>query len=107
MLKTPWEVNKSIYDLMNVDTDMYIKPDVESEEIIGINMYKALKDIYTRIREDKEEGLRWLDELGRMIVVGALAPSKAQEFAFWFQQLQALAFYQLQVQRVWLGLRAY
>jgi len=73
-------VNKSIYDLMNVDTDMYIKPDVESEEIIGINMYKALKDIYTRIREDKEEGLRWLDELGRMIVVGALAPSKAQEF---------------------------
>jgi hypothetical protein len=32
---------------------------------------------------------------------------KVQEFAFWFQQLQALAFYQLQVQRVWLGLRAY
>jgi len=80
MLKTPWEMNKSIYDLMNVDADMYIKPEVESEEIIGINMYKALKDVYTKLREDKEEGLRWLDELGRMIVVGTLDPSKAQEF---------------------------
>jgi hypothetical protein len=80
MLKTPWEVNKSIYDLMNVDADMYIKPEVESEEIIGINMYKALKDVYTKLREDKEEGLRWLDELGRMIVVGTLDPSKAQEY---------------------------
>jgi len=80
MLKTPWEVNKSIYDLMNVDADMYIKPEVESEEIIGINMYKALKDIYTKLREDKEEGLRWLDELGRMIVVGTLDPNKAQEY---------------------------
>jgi len=80
MLKTPWEVNKSIYDLMNVDADMYIKPEVESEEIIGINMYKALKDVYAKVREDKEEGLRWLDELGRMIVVGTLDPSKAQEF---------------------------
>jgi hypothetical protein len=80
MLKTPWEVNKSIYDLMNVDADMYIKPEVESEEIIGINMYKALKDVYAKLREDKEEGLRWLDELGRMIVVGTLDPSKAQEY---------------------------
>jgi hypothetical protein len=80
MLKTPWEMNKSIYDLMDVDADMYIKPEVESEEIIGINMYKALKDVYTKLREDKEEGLRWLDELGRMIVVGTLDPSKAQEF---------------------------
>jgi hypothetical protein len=65
---------------MDVDADMYIKPEVESEEIIGINMYKALKDVYAKLREDKEEGLRWLDELGRMIVVGTLDPSKAQEF---------------------------
>ncbi len=40
---------------MSVDTDMYIKPEVESTEIIGINMYKALRDIYTKVREDKQK----------------------------------------------------
>jgi hypothetical protein len=43
-------------------------------------MYKALKDIYTKVRENKEEGLRWLDELGRMIIMGTLDPSNAKEF---------------------------
>lgn len=32
---------------------------------------------------------------------------KVQEFAFWFQQLRGLAIYQLQVQKVFLSLRAY
>jgi hypothetical protein len=43
-------------------------------------MYKALKDIYTKVRDNKEEGLRWLDELGRMIIMGTLDPSNAKEF---------------------------
>jgi hypothetical protein len=80
MLEMPWEVSKSIYDLMSVDTEMYVKPSVDTDEIVGINMYKALKDIYTKVREDKEEGLRWLDELGRMIIMGTLDPSNAKEF---------------------------
>lgn len=80
MLEMPWEVNRSIYDLMSVDTEMYVKPSVDTDEIVGINMYKALKDIYTKVREDKEEGLQWLDELGRMIIMGTLDPSNAKEF---------------------------
>jgi hypothetical protein len=32
---------------------------------------------------------------------------KVQEFAFWFQQVRALAIYQLQVQNFVLNLRAY
>ena len=80
MLEMPWEVNRSIYDLMSVDTEMYVKPSVDTDEIVGINMYKALKDIYTKVREDKEEGLRWLDELGRRIIMGTLDPSNAKEF---------------------------
>jgi hypothetical protein len=80
MLEMPWEVNRSIYDLMSVDTEMYVKPSVDTDEIVGINMYKALKDIYTKVRDDKEEGLRWLDELGRMIIMGTLDPSNAKEF---------------------------
>jgi hypothetical protein len=80
MLEMPWEVNRSIYDLMSVDTEMYVKPSVDTDEIVGINMYKALKDIYTKVRENKEEGLRWLDELGRMIIMGTLDPSNAKEF---------------------------
>jgi hypothetical protein len=65
---------------MSVDTEMYVKPSVDTDEIVGINMYKALKDIYTKVRENKEEGLRWLDELGRMIIMGTLDPSNAKEF---------------------------
>jgi hypothetical protein len=65
---------------MSVDTEMYVKPSVDTDEIVGINMYKALKDIYTKVRDDKEEGLRWLDELGRMIIMGTLDPSNAKEF---------------------------
>ena len=80
MLKTPWEMNKSIYDLMDVDTEMYVRPSVDTDEMVGINMYKALKDVYIKIRENKEEGLRWLDELGRMVAVGTLEPSNAKEF---------------------------
>jgi hypothetical protein len=80
MLEMPWEVNKSIYDLMSVDTEMYVKPSVDTDEIVGINMYKALKDIYVKVRENQEEGLRWLDELGRMIIMGTLDPSNAKEF---------------------------
>jgi len=57
-----------------------VKPSVDTDEIVGINMYKALKDIYTKVRDNKEEGLRWLDELGRMIIMGTLDPSNAKEF---------------------------
>lgn len=32
---------------------------------------------------------------------------KVQEFAFWFQQVKALAIYQLQIQKLVLNLRAY
>ncbi len=47
MLEMPWEVNKSIYDLMSVDTDMYIKPEVDSEEIIGISQLDYM-DIFQK-----------------------------------------------------------
>lgn len=32
---------------------------------------------------------------------------KVQEFAFWFQQLRALAIYELQIQKLILSFRAY
>ena len=69
LLKTPWEVDKSIYDFMDTDTEMFIKPKDDAKELIGINIFKALKDIYIQLRDDKEEGMRWLDELGRMVMI--------------------------------------
>lgn len=81
MLKMPWVINKSIFDLLDIDTEMYIRPDKDDvESIVGLNMFKALKDVYQMLRDDKEEGMRWLDELGRMVVIGTFNPDDAKEF---------------------------
>lgn len=80
LLKTPWEVDKSIYDFMDTDTEMFIKPKDNDKELIGINIFKALKDIYVQLRDNKEEGMRWLDELGRMVMIATLEPSNAKTF---------------------------
>jgi hypothetical protein len=53
----------------------------------------------------REEFPREEDRMNELLFVEVAR--KVQEFAFWFQQVKALAIYQLQVQKLVLNLRAY